>query len=244
MHNDRVTVALDLLTDGLKPYVEQKLKGAYKDDWVRLATSSFRDERSRAAAAGGNGITWDAHALLTVMWDQWNPVFRNHLGHFERSLVSELREIRNRWAHQQEFDFDDTYRVLDSVRRLLQAVGAENVREVNRRKQELLESHVGEEVNAQIQRTAFHRNKWWVIAIYSLCSLMIIVNMWINWSVPDGPPGPGRWAVASVTLLTLVYLIYQQFKMEPPLLYGPRECPRCHKIIYRRTCPYCEPAAE
>jgi hypothetical protein len=234
VHNDRVTVALDLLTDGLKPYVEEKLKAAFKDQWVRTATGSFRDERPR----GGDGIPWDAHSLLTVMWDQWNPVFRNHLGHFERSLVSELREVRNRWAHQQNFDFDDTYRVLDSVRRLLQAVGAPNVNDVNRQKEELLESHVAEEVNAQIQKTAFSRNKWWVIGIYALCCGMIIITLLVKQNPAENP---GAWAVASITLLTLVYLIYQQFKMEAPLLFGPRECPRCHKIIYRRSCPYCEP---
>ncbi len=50
----------------------------------------------------------------------------------------------------------------------------------------------------------------------------------------------GAFAVASFTVLLLAYLIYQQFKMEPPLLYGPRECPRCHKIVYRRNCPYCD----
>jgi hypothetical protein len=33
------------------------------------------------------------------MWDQWNVVFRKTLGNAERSLVSELRDARNRWAH-------------------------------------------------------------------------------------------------------------------------------------------------
>ena len=50
----------------------------------------------------------------------------------------------------------------------------------------------------------------------------------------------GSSALISVVLLVFVYLIYQQFKMEAPLLYGPRECRRCHRIIYRRSCPYCD----
>jgi hypothetical protein len=235
--NERVSEALDLLTVGLKPYVEQKLRTIYKDNWVRTATGSFRDERSRV---NGDTVDWDAHSLLTVMWDQWNTVFRHDLGHAERSLVSELREYRNRWAHQQEFDFDDTYRILDSVRRLLLAAGATNVCEVDDRKRELLESHVAELVNSQIQRTAFNRNKWWVIGIYSLCGVMIIAHMLLGGNLTEKP---GAMAVASITFLTLVYLIYLQFRMEPPLLFGPRECPRCHKIIYRKTCPYCEPSA-
>jgi RNA polymerase subunit RPABC4/transcription elongation factor Spt4 len=28
--------------------------------------------------------------------------------------------------------------------------------------------------------------------------------------------------------------------LEAPLLYGPRECFRCHRIVYRKVCPYCE----
>ena len=66
----------------------------------------------------------DAAALLKVMWDSWNDVYRNTLGHAEHSLVSELRDVRNRWAHQEQFSSDDTYRALDSTHRLLTAVSA------------------------------------------------------------------------------------------------------------------------
>jgi hypothetical protein len=227
----RIAGSLDLLTRGMGPYVERRLKTVYGQDWHRNATGSFRDDRSRG---DGQSIDWDAHSILTVMWDQWNAVFRTELGHAERSLVSELREFRNRWAHQAEFDFDDTYRVLDSVRRLLAAAQAPQVEDVNRLKRELLEAHVAEEVNTQIQQASFRRNKIWVIAVYVVCVLFLLLNMVI---ADQGKPV--TIALASVVVLALVYLIYQQFKMEPPLLYGPRECPSCHKIVYRKPCPYC-----
>ncbi len=51
------------------------------------------------------------------MWDQWNETFRRTLGFAERSLVSELREHRNRWAHQEPFDTRDTLRALDTIDR-------------------------------------------------------------------------------------------------------------------------------
>lgn len=227
----RIAGALDLLTRGLGPYVEKRLKAVYGDHWRRNAGGSFRDDRSRGDE---QSIDWDAHSVLTVMWDQWNAAFRTELGHTERSLVSELREFRNRWAHQAEFDFDDTYRVLDSVRRLLAAADMPQVEEVNRLKRELLEAHVAEEVNTQIQQTAFHRNKVWVIAIHVVCVLFLLLNLVIS----DGTK-PGTIALVSVVVLAMVYLIYQQFKMDPPLLYGPRECLSCHKIVYRKPCPYC-----
>lgn len=231
-YRDYVSRALDLLAEGLAPYVEQKLRLIHRDNWMRAAQGSFRDDRTRSTA-DGNGLDWDAHALLTVMWDQWNSVFRHDLGHFERSLVSELREVRNRWAHQQNFDFDDAYRVLDSVQRLLSAINAENLSVVKREKEELLESHVAEAVNTQVQRTAFQRNKWWVIAIYALCCGLIITH-----ALMAGRQG--ATLLISVVLLVFIYLIYQQFKMEAPLLYGPRECTRCHRIVYRKVCPYCD----
>jgi hypothetical protein len=230
-----VTIALDALTVGLIPYVEEKLRATYRDRWVRTAMGSFRDEHTRTSN-DGSAIVWDAHALLTVMWDQWNAVFRNDLNHAERSLVSELREYRNKWAHQQQFDFDDTFRILDSARRLLEAVKAPNVEVVRNEKNDLIESYVADQVNTQLQRTAFVRNKWWVIIVYSFCCMMLIGFM-LAYGDRAAPI-----TVAAIALL-FVYLIYQQVRMEPPLLYGPRECMTCHRIIYRRTCPYCHPSS-
>lgn len=232
-YREQVSTAMDLLTKGLAPYVEVKLRTIHRENWSRAVSSSFRDDRGRVTA---NGVDWDAHALLTVMWDQWNSVFRHDLGHFERSLVSELREVRNRWAHQQEFEFDDAFRVLDSVDRLLTAVKAANVTEIKNEKSDLLESHVADAVNTQVHRTAFARNKWWVIAIYGLCCGLIIAHALM--AGRSGAP-----ALISVVLLVFLYLMYQQFKMEAPLLYGPRECRRCHRIVYRKACPYCDPKA-
>jgi hypothetical protein len=227
---DRITTALDLLTQGMSPYVEQRLHAVHGDRWKQAALGSFRDDRGRAHE--NNGFAWDAHSLLTVMWDQWNACFRTELGHAERSLVSELREFRNRWAHQHQFDFDDSYRILDSVRRLLQASRSPKLADINREKEDLLESHVAEEVNTQLHSAAFNRNKWWVIAIYLICCLALV-----GFLIAYG--NAGTPAVITLLSLLFVYLCYQQFKLEPPLLYGPRECHRCHRIIYRQNCPYC-----
>ncbi len=232
-NHEHIGVALDQLAIGLRPYLEQRLVKTFGADWQQVALSSFRDGRNRLLA-DGQGVDWDAHSLLTVMWDQWNVIFRKELGHQERSLVSELRAFRNRWAHQQSFDFDDSYRVMDSVRRLLESIRAPNLEAVNRQKQDLLESYVAEQVNSQVQRTAFDRGKWWVIGIYSLCCAAITYH-----AATSGHTGSS--ALISFVILVFVYLIYQQFKLEPPLLYGPRECHRCKRIIYRKQCPYCDP---
>ena len=116
---EQVTEALDDLVGGLAPFVESELRAVYGDRWRGAVAGSFRHDRNFDPA---NNVAWDAHSLLTVMWDQWNSVFRKRLGHLERSMVSELREFRNRWTHQNDFDFDDAWRVLDSTARLLRAV--------------------------------------------------------------------------------------------------------------------------
>ncbi len=80
---------------------------------------------------------WDSSALLVLMWKAWNAVFRNTLGPAERSLVSELRDHRNNWAHQQVFSSDDADRALDSMSRLLSAVSAPQADAINKMKMEL-----------------------------------------------------------------------------------------------------------
>ena len=107
--------ALRLLVAGLGPYVARKMQEAV--DAGRYAPD---DSEALGEIAGDISVT------LRVMAVAWNDVFRDNLGPAERSLVSEIRETRNRWAHQDTFDDDDLDRALDSIGRLLAAVGAIN----------------------------------------------------------------------------------------------------------------------
>ncbi len=120
-NHGRIGEALELLNEGLLPFVERELQSVYGKKWKDAAKQAIREDRG---ALKGNNINWDTQNLLLVMWDQWNAVFRNTLGHAERSLVSEMRDLRNHWAHQTPFSGDDAYRALDSIARLLTAVSA------------------------------------------------------------------------------------------------------------------------
>lgn len=133
-NRERVQDGLLLLAGGLRPYVEREMRSVYKDRWEDEAEKALFE-----VIGDGKKINWDdPYPALLVMWDQWNSVFRNTLGHLERSLVSELREIRNRWAHMEPFSSDDTYRALDSIGRLLAAVSAPEIGDVEKHKMELL----------------------------------------------------------------------------------------------------------
>jgi hypothetical protein len=61
----------------------------------------------------GDRVLLDSSALLKIVWEQGNEVFWKTLRSTERSLVGDLREWRNKWAHQESFSTDDTYRALD-----------------------------------------------------------------------------------------------------------------------------------
>ncbi|MBA2435573.1 MAG: AAA+ family ATPase, partial [Chthoniobacterales bacterium] len=111
-NHDRVGKALDLLSRGLKPFVERELKSIYAQQWFAQVKQTLGTTQLQLVGTEETA-EWDVAALLVTMWNHWNDVFRKTLGHAERTLVSELREVRNKWAHQRPFSTDDAYRALD-----------------------------------------------------------------------------------------------------------------------------------
>ena len=142
---------MDTLKSGLAPFVSREfinhLKGRSDQVLQQILGEPVQD-------AKGHFSNMDAAGLLRVMWESWNEVYRDTLGHAERSLVSELRDVRNRWAHQEAFSSDDAYRALDSTHRLLTAVSASETTEVESIKMELLRVRFDEQARTQRRRTA------------------------------------------------------------------------------------------
>lgn len=148
-NRDRVNAGLELLYEGLYPYVVREMKATYKAGWTAAAESTLR-EQLRYSSGGDPHI--DTSQLLRLMFDQWRDVFGTKLGHTERSIVSELREIRNRWAHQETFSGDDTERTLDNVYRLLNAIAAPQAQEVRKQYDELRRLRFEEQARSQRRR--------------------------------------------------------------------------------------------
>ena len=152
-NHERIGKALDLLKEGLHPFVEREMKAQHAQLWFEQAKAAVSD--SQANLFGTEAAPrWDVAALLSVMWNQWQIVFRKTLGQAERTLVSELRDVRNRWAHQNPFSTDDAYRALDSAARLLTAVSAPQADEVDKMKMELLRVRFDEQVRGEKRKTA------------------------------------------------------------------------------------------
>jgi predicted AAA+ superfamily ATPase len=148
----KIADALELLNAGLKPYIERELKAVYGDDWQKQAADVLPAHQQ-------GSLNWDTHAILTVMWDLWNAVFKNTLGRSERSIVSELRTVRNDWAHQNTFSTDRAYRSLDSMEILLNAVSAPEAREIKKQKDALMRLKFDEQRRHEMNKISVQKTE-------------------------------------------------------------------------------------
>lgn len=211
---DPISHALEILASGLRPYIV---------------------DRTAAARRPGILITAedlpDAQAVLLFLWDHWNDVFRTELSFVERSLVSELREFRNRWAHQYPFSEQDVYRFLDDTERLLSAVGSSQTpRARDLRRNSLRRLY---ETEASSTTSVKPRRRWWTLAVCTTCAVAIDFSILYYF-----------FSLATVTIAALVVVLlariaYLLIQKEQTPKVGPRECSSCSRIIYTSGCPYC-----
>jgi predicted AAA+ superfamily ATPase len=123
-NRDRVSKGFDVLSAGLFEFVDRHMLAAMEgvaSDWIQVIEK--RDETKNGVKK--NYEKEDPAVQLRVITEEWR-VFGKVLSRAQQSLATELREVRNSWAHSKKFDNDDTYRILDTMERLLIAVGAPN----------------------------------------------------------------------------------------------------------------------
>ena len=111
--------ALDQFKGGMIPFVTTRLETSLTGHWP----SQVKNKVEVLRVSNGT-IEWDVAGLLKTMMSFWGEAFRTVLGPVERSYVSEILEVRNRFAHDQSFSYDDTERALDTIKRLLESVSA------------------------------------------------------------------------------------------------------------------------
>ena len=149
-NHERVGKALELLRSGLAPYVQREIATRSR----RVPLERIRRYVDDPRLAEKPIDRWDVAGLLRLMTDIWRDVFQDTLGHSGRSLVSELRDWRNKWAHQERFSSDDADRALDSAERMLAAVSAQQATEVARMKMDLRRSVFDEQVRRETRKVA------------------------------------------------------------------------------------------
>ncbi len=147
-NTERIAKALDLLRDGLGPACEATWRGFYGDGWLQQVNSKLHHP-DRQPSIG------DSAFLFKGVKATWNDVFGHALGPSVRSLVFEVSDVRNRWAHQQSLTSDDTVRALDSMERVLEAFGNSDHRDqIRGLRRDLMRQMFDEESRSERRRTA------------------------------------------------------------------------------------------
>jgi hypothetical protein len=66
----------------------------------------------------------DTHGLTSSILQNWNTAFAPRLPHTIRNYVFELRDVRNRLAHEEPFSTDAVRRAIDTARLIAGAIDA------------------------------------------------------------------------------------------------------------------------
>jgi predicted AAA+ superfamily ATPase len=147
-NRDRVSRMIDILGEGLLPFLEREMVKRQGETW-------FDDAESEAKSQGKQISKQDPQFLLNLLQRYWSTYFRHLLPGSARGFASELNDVRNREAHRAPFSADDTLRALDTAERLLQAVHADArlVDEI-RQSRQTLQRQVTEEETKKAARRA------------------------------------------------------------------------------------------
>ena len=213
---DSVSAGLFSLAVGLRPYVVSRVNCVYRD-----------------ADLAAEILNWDAQALMVFMWDRWNDLFRNELSFVERSLISELRDFRNRWAHQDLLEESDVYRVLDDIERLLKAVNSQESLVVRSLRIECLNRLWIKELGDDARHRRF-RLLWPYLLCGASCFAITCAFVYFI-------SAPWSWIMSTLVSLGVMRIAFLQAARESQRGPGPHECSRCGRIIYTVVCPYCRP---
>ncbi|MCZ2203331.1 DUF499 domain-containing protein [Bartonella sp. A05] len=115
-----VLEVLEISLNTLKPFIEKRLRSAFKTDWPLKVL-----EKMPNVQRGLNGkINWDNQSLLQVMDRFWGDVFKTVLGKEHRSIIHELIVVCNKVARDEAFSYDDAECVLDSMFCLMDVISA------------------------------------------------------------------------------------------------------------------------
>ncbi|GAA2003805.1 Swt1 family HEPN domain-containing protein [Nocardiopsis rhodophaea] len=129
-NRDRINKMFEILAPPLDDYISAAIGKRTQTgaEWTKLV----EDKDAKNGASGKQYDPLDPQVQLRMLTEStitanvrqgWYP-FRERLGHAGLSFASELRDVRNKWAHNGSFSDDDAYRALDTGERLLQLVNA------------------------------------------------------------------------------------------------------------------------
>lgn len=150
-NKERVGRGLDVLRGALRPIVEQELRALVGDNWAENlppdVTAGVRMENGE--------VQLDTQACLKALISGWDSVFSKRFPREAKNLAFDVRDIRNKHAHDEPFDLDDAFAALHQIQQLLESIGAPPAQseEVEKLKMELLRTKFEEQARRE-QRKA------------------------------------------------------------------------------------------
>ena len=125
-HHAVIGDALGILIQGLTPFVERVFTDVLPPnmEWTELLRRKDMASGRRVGVYQGRDLSLMLRAMTERIGELGFP-FSQHLPRQGQNYASELREVRNKWAHNEEFSAADAYRAIDTVELLLRAVGAD-----------------------------------------------------------------------------------------------------------------------
>ena len=148
-NKERVGRGLDVLRGALRPVVEQELRALVGDTWADQLPDGVatRDENG--------AVMLDNQALLKAVIFGWDNFFAKRFPPKIKSLSYDVRDIRNKFAHDEPFPLDDAFTALHVIQQLVEGIGAPpaQAEEVEKLKTDLLRTKFEEQARRE-QRKA------------------------------------------------------------------------------------------
>jgi hypothetical protein len=108
--------ALPILIDGLTPFVERVLRAALPPNvsWTEVMRRKDAAAGRQVGAYRDQDLSLILRAMTERLAEHGFPC-KSHLSRQGQNYASELRDVRNKWAHNERFTAADAYRAIDSI---------------------------------------------------------------------------------------------------------------------------------
>eukprot|EP00743_Colponemidia_sp_Colp-15_P011248 GILK01012520.1.p1 GENE.GILK01012520.1~~GILK01012520.1.p1 ORF type:complete len:253 (-),score=30.85 GILK01012520.1:311-1042(-) len=135
--------ALEFFNEAFRPFVVESLRHVFGDRWFMAArngpnfVAGADTEISEVQMLDGrfqvsvdeDPLLWDTRVIIHLVLAHWQRVFSPRVPALLRSFLFHMKEIRNQWAHQSSFSWQDAYRSIDLVELILKYIGSDQIAE-------------------------------------------------------------------------------------------------------------------